>query len=155
MSNVNFHKQVIFRETPDVIFSDITVSDSNATDLVIHDGPAISPPDDSVGAKQFYIHKHQIDHNRVVHGTRIFEIVNPEWKNPYHIVHLNRSTGALIIPVGTWHRSTSGEHGSVVINHAIRDDEFDHTTEFIPTSAANCPELYKILTEIKPVLHTV
>ena len=100
MSRVEFHKQIIFRETPDVIFSDITVTDSNATDLVIHDGPAISPPDDSVGAKQFYIHKHQIDHNRVVHGTRIFEVVNPEWKNPYHIVHLNRSTGALIIPKG-------------------------------------------------------
>ena len=37
MSNVQFHKQIIFRETPDVIFSDITVTDSNATDLVIHD----------------------------------------------------------------------------------------------------------------------
>ena len=49
MSSVQFHKQVVFRETPDVIFSDITVTDSNATDLVIHDGPAISPPDDSVG----------------------------------------------------------------------------------------------------------
>ena len=64
MSSVQFHKQVVFRETPDVIFSDITVTDSNATDLVIHDGPAVSPPDDSVGAKQFYIHRHQIDHNR-------------------------------------------------------------------------------------------
>ena len=43
MSKVQFHKQIIFRETPDVIFSDITVANSNATDLVIHDGPAISP----------------------------------------------------------------------------------------------------------------
>ena len=53
MSRVEFHKQIIFRETPDVIFSDITVTDSNATDLVIHDGPAVSPPDDSVGSNSF------------------------------------------------------------------------------------------------------
>ena len=55
MSDVNFVKHRVFRETPDVIFYDISVEDSNASDLVVHAGPAISPPDDKVGAKQFYI----------------------------------------------------------------------------------------------------
>ena len=56
-SEVHFKKHRVFRETPDVIFYDISVEESNASDLVIHDGPATSPPDDMVGAKQFYIHK--------------------------------------------------------------------------------------------------
>ena len=59
MSDVNFVKHRVFRETPDVIFYDISVEDSNASDLVVHAGPATSPPDDKVGAKQFYIHYHQ------------------------------------------------------------------------------------------------
>ena len=59
MSDVNFVKHRVFKETPDVIFYDISVEDSNASDLVVHTGPAISPPDDKVGAKQFYIHYHQ------------------------------------------------------------------------------------------------
>ena len=53
MSDVNFVKHRVFRETPDVIFYDISVEESNASDLVVHTGPAISPPDDNVGAKQF------------------------------------------------------------------------------------------------------
>ena len=75
MSDVEFKKHRVFRETSDVIFYDISVEESNASDLVIHEGPAISPPDDKVGAKQFYIHYHQVDHNRVVSGERTFELV--------------------------------------------------------------------------------
>ena len=59
MSSVIFRKHRVFRETGDVIFYDITVEESNASDLVIHEGPAVSPPDDSVGAKQFYVHYHK------------------------------------------------------------------------------------------------
>ena len=53
MSDVNFKKHIVFRETEDVIFYDISVDESNASDLVVHSGPAISPPNDNVGAKQF------------------------------------------------------------------------------------------------------
>ena len=116
MSSVVFKKHRVFRETDSVIFYDISIEDSNASDLVVHEGPAISPPNDCVGAKQFYIHYHQTDNNRVLSGTRTFELVNKEWKYPYHIVHLNRSSGALVIPPMTYHRSTSGENGSIVIN---------------------------------------
>ena len=49
MSEVNFKKHRVFRETDSVIFYDISVENSNASDLVVHDGPAISPPDDVIG----------------------------------------------------------------------------------------------------------
>ena len=88
MSEVHFKKHRVFRETDDVIFYDISVEESNASDLVVHTGAATSPPNDRVGAKQFYIHKYQDDYNRVVSGQRQFELVNFDWKYPYHIVHL-------------------------------------------------------------------
>ena len=155
MSDVEFRKHRVFRETQDVIFYDISVEESNAADLVIHDGPAISPPDDVGGAKQFYIHYHQVDHNRVVSGERTFELVNRDWKYPYHIVHLNRTSGALVIPTNTYHRSISGENGSIVINQAVRDDLFRPEGAFRPVSAAEDIELYDILTKEKPVIHTL
>jgi hypothetical protein len=144
MSEVNFKKHRVFRETDAVVFYDISVENSNAQDLVVHTGAAISPPDDIVGAKQFYIHYHQVDHNRVLSGVRTFELVNPEWKYPYHI-----------IPKMTYHRSWSGDGGSIVINQAIRDDEFDPETEFIPVSAGQNQDLYSILAHEKPVIHTI
>ena len=55
MSDVHFKKHRVFRETDDVIFYDISVDESNAADLVVHTGAAISPPNDAVGAKQFYL----------------------------------------------------------------------------------------------------
>ena len=155
MSDVEFRKHRVFRETQDVIFYDISVEESNASDLVVHDGPAISPPDDVVGAKQFYIHYHQVDNNRVVSGERTFELVNRDWKYPYHIVHLNRTSGALVIPTNTYHRSISGENGSIVINQAVRDDLFRPESEFRPVSAAEDIELYDILRKEKPVIHTL
>ena len=45
MNEIEFVKHQVFRETPDVIFYDISVKDNNATDLVEHAGPAVSPPD--------------------------------------------------------------------------------------------------------------
>ena len=155
MSEVEFHKHRVFRETEDVIFYDISVENSNASDLVIHTGSAVSPPDDVVGAKQFYIHRHQIDHNRVVSGERTFELVNLKWKYPYHIVHLNVQSGALRIPTQTYHRSVSGDTGSIVINQAVRDNDFNDKYEFIPVSAASDRKLYDILLNEKPIVHTL
>jgi len=153
MSDIHFQKHRVFRETEDVIFYDISVDESNASDLVVHTGAATSPPDDMVGAKQFYIHSFQDDYNRVVSGERKFELVNFEWKYPYHIVHLNVQSGALIIPRETYHRSVSGEGGSIVINQAKRYDGFDSTQEFVPVSAAEVKRLYKVLLHEKPVIH--
>ena len=153
MSDVHYKKHRVFRETEDVIFYDISVEESNASDLVIHSGPAISPPNDSVGAKQFYIHSFQDDYNRVVSGERTFELVNYNWKYPYHIVNLNVHNGALLIPRGTFHRSVSGQYGSIVINQAKRYDGFSAETEFIPVSCATNKKLYDVLRNEKPVIH--
>ena len=155
MSEVEFQKHRVFRETQDVIFYDISVEESNASDLVIHTGSAISPPDDCVGSKQFYIHGFQDDYNRVVQGERTFELVNLQWKYKYHIVHLNAHSGALIIPRGTFHRSVSGENGSIVINQAKRYDGFNSDAEFYPVSCAENMELYNVLKTEKPVVHTL
>ena len=153
MSDVHYKKHRVFRETEDVIFYDISVEESNASDLVIHSGPAMSPPNDSVGAKQFYIHSFQDDYNRVVSGERRFELVNYDWKYPYHIVNLNVHNGALLIPRGTYHRSVSGQYGSIVINQAKRYDGFSAETEFIPVSCATNKKLYDALVKEKPVIH--
>ena len=153
MSDVHYKKHRVFRETEDVIFYDISVEESNASDLVIHSGPAMSPPNDSVGAKQFYIHSFQDDYNRVVSGERTFELVNYDWKYPYHIVNINVHNGALLIPRGTFHRSVSGQYGSIVINQAKRYDGFSAETEFIPVSCATNKKLYDALVKEKPVIH--
>ena len=153
MSDVHYKKHRVFLETEDVIFYDISVEESNASDLVIHSGPAMSPPNDSVGAKQFYIHSFQDDYNRVVSGERTFELVNYDWKYPYHIVNLNVHNGALLIPRGTFHRSVSGQYGSIVINQAKRYDGFSAETEFIPVSCATNKKLYDALVKEKPVIH--
>ena len=156
MNEVNFKKHRVFRETDDVIFYDISVEESNAADLEVHTGPAISPPDDTVcGAKQFYLHEYQDDYNRVVSGERTFELINFDWKYRYHIVHLNRASGALVIPRNTYHRSVSGEKGSIVINQAKRYEGFNPSEEFIPRSSAINPDLYAILLAEKPIIHTL
>ena len=153
MNEVQFIKHRIFRETDSVVFYAISVEESNAADLVIHEGPATSPPDDCVGAKSFYIHGFQDDYNRVVQGSRTFELVNLQWKYPYHLVNLTRQSGALLIPRGTFHRSVSGQYGSIVINQAKRYDGFSAETEFIPVSCATNKKLYDALVKEKPVIH--
>ena len=152
MKKLNFHKQKIFRQTEDVTFYDISVPGSNASDLVVHETAATSPPNDEFGNKQYYIHSHQIDNNRVISGERTFELINPDWDQPYIIVHLSRDSGALMIPKGTYHRSISGIHGSVVINQAIRDDLFQSEKEFKPVSVRDDEKLNEILLNIKPLI---
>ena len=62
-----------FRDTPSVRFFDVTVDTSNARDLVIHSGPAVSPPNDpESGAWQFYLHPHQEDNLLAASGGRTF-----------------------------------------------------------------------------------
>ena len=125
---------------------------SNASDLVIHDSAAVSPPDDSLGNKQFYVHYHQVDNNRVVHGSRTFELINFEWDKPYQIVKLDRDSGALRIPKKTYHRSVSCDSGSIVINQAERDDLFQAKKDFKPFSIVKNEKLANILKTVKPLI---
>ena len=144
MKNIHIHKQKVFRETENVLFYDITIKESNASDLVIHDSAAVSPPDDELGNKQFYVHYHQIDNNRVVHGSRTFELINFDWDKPYQIIKLSGNSGALRIPKGTFHRSISSDIGSIVINQSERDDLFQIEKEFGKTMQV-CFQHLKVL----------
>ena len=121
----------IFRETPKVTFFDAGIDNSNGSDVVIHSGEAISPPNKQ-NEEQYYVHNHQIDHNLVINGERTFILINPLWDEPHHVIFLNRYMGALEIPIGTYHRSISGKEGSIVLNQPKRDKFFDPTKEFIP-----------------------
>ena len=80
MNSIKISKHKIFKKTANVLFYDISIEESNASDLVIHESAAISPPDDELGNKQFYIHSHQIDNNRVISGSRTFELINFNFK---------------------------------------------------------------------------
>jgi len=92
----------VFRETPKVTFFDAGIDISNGSDVVIHSGEAISPPDDLKDA-QYYVHNHQIDHYLVMFGDLKFVLINPSLVEPHHVIYLYRSMGALDIPVGTYH----------------------------------------------------
>ena len=128
---LKFCPSTIFRETPKVTFFDAGIDSSNGCDVVIHSGEAVSPPNDYKN-EQYYVHNHQIDHNLVLTGERTFILINPSWDEPHHVIFLNRSMGALEIPIGTYHRSISGKEGSIVLNQPKRDNFFDSAKEFIP-----------------------
>jgi hypothetical protein len=123
----------LFCETPQVSFFDIGVTGSNGTDVVMHSGFSMSPPDDGE-FEQYYVHHHQVDHNLVLQGMRTFTLLNPAWSHPHHIVHLERVMGALQIPPGTYQRATSGPEGCLMLNQPIRDPEFEYAAEFTPVS---------------------
>ena len=142
----------IFRNTPDVFFYDATITGTNGCDVVTHGPMAISPPNDEE-FPTFYVHYDQVDHNLCVHGLRRFELINKSWSNPYHIIMLNARCGSLRIPVGTYHRSISGNNGSVLINQPYRTDKFDVSKEFIPVSTRDDKELYEIITTVEPIIH--
>lgn len=127
------HKERLFRETPSVHFSDISVPGTNGLDLVTHHGPAVSPPNHESGEKQFYMHYHQTDHNRVLQGARLFELIDFTWDKPWWFVYLTPESGALEIPQRCFHRSYSCADGSILINQAVRDELYDENKEFFPT----------------------
>ncbi len=141
-TSLNFFPTNVFRETPQVKFFDAGVQGSNGSDVVIHHGGAISPPDDDE-FEQYYVHYHQVDHNLVLDGSRTFTLLNPHWDEPHHVIYLNQKMGALEIPIGTYHQSVSGSGGSMVLNQAERDRDFDPNKEFIPVSLRNRADLRK------------
>jgi len=141
-----------FRDTPAVRFFDITVAASNARDLVIHAGPAVSPPDEEkTGAWQFYLHPHQEDNLLALHGGRTFYLVNFGWNYPYHIVRLETGGDILRIPPGTFHRSVSDPDGSVVLNQAVRDVGASVVREFRVYNSRRIPRLFATTFKTAPL----
>ena len=142
-----------FRDTPSVRFFDVTIDTSNARDLVIHTGPAVSPPNDSkTGAWQFYLHPHQEDNLLAVSGGRTFYLVNLAWEKPFHIVRLDTGGDILRIPTGTFHRSISDSDGSVVLNQAVREPGVSLEREFRTYNSARIPALMKATLTSSPKL---
>ncbi len=142
----------VFRNTPEVYFYDATVEISNGCDVVTHGPLAVSPPNKD-NQPQFYIHYSQVDYNMCVLGTRTFELINPLWDDPYHVVKLTDKTGILKIPTYTYHRSISGKDGSVLINQPHRLSDFSYETEFVPVSVSEDTDLVYILSNVKPIIH--
>ncbi len=129
---------------------------SNARDLVIHSGPAVSPPNDpESGAWQFYLHPHQEDNLLAASGGRIFFLVNLAWEQPFHIVRLESGGDVLRIPPGTFHRSISDPDGSVVLNHTVRKEGASLVREFRVYNNAEIPALMPAThsSAPKPQLH--
>ncbi len=149
---LSYHK---FRDTPKVQFFDITVPNSNARDLVFHDGPAISPHNTSEGAWQFYLHPRQEDNLLALSGGRTFYLVNFAWEQPFHIVRLEAGGEILRIPPGTFHRSVSDPNGSLVINQAVRHAEATVQSEFRVYNSAKIPKLRWVTSQAAPppILH--
>jgi hypothetical protein len=140
-----------FRDTPSVKFFDITVPASNIRDLVVHDGPAVSPPDSQQGYWQFYLHPHQEDNLLAISGGRTFYLVNFTWNYPYHIVRLESDKEILRIPRGTFHRSVSDTHGSVVMNQAVRDAQATINSEFRVYDSGKIPRLFRVTSTSAPL----
>lgn len=139
-----------FRDTPRVKFFDITVQSSNVRDLVLHEGPAVSPNNTSEGAWQFYLHPHQEDNLLAVSGGRTFHLVNFAWQYPFHEVRLQANRHILRIPPGTFHRSVSDQAGSLVINQAVRAAQASVQSEFRVYSSSDVLPLYRLLTSGLP-----
>ncbi len=139
-----------FRDTPKVRFFDITISDSNARDLVFHDGPAVSPNNASKGSWQFYLHPKQEDNLLALSGGRTFYLVNFDWEYPFHIVRLESGGDILRIPPGTFHRSVSDSDGSLVLNQAIRHAEANVESEFRVYNSADIPRLLRVTSKTAP-----
>lgn len=140
-----------FRDTPSVSFFDITVAESNARDLVHHDGPAISPPDSPEGYWQFYLHPNQQDNLMAIRGGRTFYLVNLSWNYPFHIVRLDTNGEILRIPEGTFHRSISDPEGSTVLNQAVRHPNASLEHEFRVYNSGDIPALLRTTSKSAPL----
>jgi hypothetical protein len=139
-----------FRDTPKVRFFDITISNSNARDLVFHDGPAVSPNNTPDGSWQFYLHPKQEDNLLALSGGRTFYLVNFDWDYPFHIVRLESGGDILRIPPGTFHRSVSDPDGSLVLNQALRKVEAKVENEFRVYNSAEIPRLFWVTSKTAP-----
>ena len=140
-----------FRDTKDVRFFDISINESNYRDLVIHSGPAVSPPNDEEFKNwQFYIHHNQEDNLLAISGGRTFFLVNFGWDFPFYKVRLESCGYILRIPRGTFHRSVSDENGSIVLNQAIRDEGGTVESEFKVTNSKDNKKLLDCITNLEP-----
>ncbi len=142
-----------FRDTPSVRFFDITIPNSNARDLVFHDGAATSPNNSPEGYWQFYLHPNQEDNLLALTGGRTFYLVNFAWDDPYHMVRLEANGEILCIPPGTFHRSVSDPDGSLVLNQGVRTAKATVQSEFKVYNSGQIPRLLEATSNLIPHKH--
>ena len=134
----------ILRRTPGVSFDEIVPSDIpriNGVDRVIHSANSISPgPLDDV-KRPWYMHTNQDDNLLVLQGTRYIDIYNPNNKESASFIvtpdkvykndKLYYNGPAMIVwPAGIFHRIISGSEGSISINFASRNYDFNLEDNF-------------------------
>lgn len=127
-------------------FFDITTPNSNARDLVFHEGPATSPNNTEDGYWQFHLHPNQEDNLLAVSGGCTFCLVNFAWECRHHIVPLGANRHIFRTPPGTFHRSVSDPEGSLVLNQAIRTN-LAVEREFRVYNSGEIPGLHKITSD--------
>lgn len=134
----------ILRRTQGVKFDEIVPSDIpkiDGIDRVIHGPNSISPgPVDSI-KRPWYMHKAQDDNLMVLQGSRYVDIFDPKTKQKASFVitpekvykndKLYYDGPCMVVwPAGIYHRIISGSEGSISINIATRNSEFDLKDNF-------------------------
>jgi hypothetical protein len=136
------------RRTVGVQFDEIAKSDIpriNGIDRVIHGPNSISPGpvNDSVIPvnRPWYMHKGQDDNLLVLQGTRYVDIFNPKTREKASFVITpneiykndkiyHKGPAMVVWPAGIFHRIISGEEGSISVNFATRNKNFDIQDNF-------------------------
>ena len=72
-------------------------------------------------------------------------------QHQHYMVLLDDNIGALEILPGVYHRSVSCEEGSILLNHAVRDEFYDETLEFNPTTPTQDEKMREVLLRNRPV----
>jgi len=129
--------RVTFDIAPGSMFGKI-----DAIDKVIHAPGAHSPGAVSGVARPWYMHPHQEDNLMVITGYRIVQLYTPKHGAieelhvyPDRIIHngelLCEDAAILHVPRGVFHRIVSSEQdGSISMNFAVHDDQFDLDDNF-------------------------
>jgi len=131
-----------FRNTDKVKFHFLPILDDlKGIDRVEHAANAISPGSIDDVERPWYMHPHQVDNLIVFAGTRHVELYTKELGE---IVQLDVTAKTIIKdgellfegpamlswPTFTYHRISSGAEGSLSVNFAVREEDFDIKTNF-------------------------
>ena len=134
----------ILRRTTGVKFDEMVPSDIpniHGIDRVIHGPNSISPGPVNNVNRPWYMHTGQDDNLMVLQGTRYVDIFEPKSKQKASFIitpekvfkndKLYYDGPAMIVwPSGVFHRIISGDEGSISVNFATRNNNFNIKDNF-------------------------
>lgn len=134
----------ILRRTTGVKFDEMVPSDIpkiDGVDRVIHGANSISPGPVNNINRPWYMHTGQDDNLMVLQGTRYVDIFEPKSKQKASFIitpekvfkndKLYYDGPAMIVwPSGVFHRIISGDEGSISVNFATRNKNFNIKDNF-------------------------